>query len=641
MQLNNGDINALKRIYETNPSQFRQSLIGIQVHEAGAVEISVEGEAVNKNSSKAGPLLLPVVLVKELPDYLKATDSSNGASVELQAYKIVNGLWCITAVVPFNPPSDQPIGQTPPESKRIQLKVLLVSPNFATNLPFLLPAAQSHSSVDLSITLPDGAGFTSFEVNDNSLLRQSTKLSVLPPSITGGKLSAAARLMPESTVAWDLSQITFTNSSYTRLSTSKLIPRLLFSTGFLVLGMAFIYWLKTRYFVRSLKIDLQEDYGGDIPDREMAYRLLRMTHKQERLLFLTVSMAVILISVASAYLVIANGQGTQPTLDRAPERIAALGDFGMTVAPKDNQSDKVDVALDFIALATTANQGTGGVVVGTGNNTDAEMESVEVTPSSIPINYKKRQVELTVPASNISSSVLGALNDPEIQIEKVRVTDSLQATLNEKGNLIKLKYVLTKAQQNQDYIGGWLHRFPFEYRSLVIPMTLQQPAIVSKIELPRQSEDFIGIVSAKGINDANFSENNNTYRLDLGRRDSRITIPSGGEFRLEATLRRTWFQRLLLIFGPIILAIIGGYFLGFVASLPSNSQLGVIIGGLGIVALPFLMRASVFSTYDKLPNLLSGQKPTIFDVIFLLGWIIYGLLAWRIWKRRTRGSVVI
>jgi hypothetical protein len=639
--LKSGDVNALKRIYETNPSQFQQSLLGIQVYEAGAVEISVEGEAVNKNSSKAGPLLLPVVLVKELPDYLKATDISNGASIELQAYKIVNGFWCITALVPFNPSSDQPTVQTPSDSKRIQFKVLLVSPDFATNLPLLLPAAQSRSSVDLSVTLPNGSGFTSFDVNDNSSLGQGTKLTVLPSSITGGKLSAATRLLPESAIAWDLSRVSFTNTSNTHLLPSKLIPRLLFLIGLLLLGITFIYWLNTRYLSKSLQIDLRREYGRDIPESEIDYRLWEMTHRQQRLQFLTVSMAVIIILVASVYVVVVSGQNNQPTTDGTPEKITALGDFGMTVAPKDTQSDKVDVALDFIALSTTPNQGTGGVSVGTGNNTDAEMESVEVIPSSIPITYKKRQVELTVPTSNISSSVLGALNDPEIQIEKVRVTDSLQAALNEKGNLIKLKYVLTKAQQNQDYIGGWLHRFPFEYKSLVIPITLQQPAIVAKIELPRQSEDFIGIVSAKGIYGANFSENNNAYQLDLGRRDSRITIPSGGEVRLEATLRRTWFQRLLLIFGPIILAIIGGYFLGFVASLPSNNQLGVIIGGLGIVGLPFLMRASVFSTYDKLPNVLSGQKPTIFDVIFLIGWIIYGLLAWRIWKRRTRGSVVI
>jgi hypothetical protein len=242
---------------------------------------------------------------------------------------------------------------------------------------------------------------------------------------------------------------------------------------------------------------------------------------------------------------------------------------------------------------------------------------------------------LTVPASSIPSlSVLVALSDPQIQIEKVSVTDSLQAALNDRGNLVKLEYVVTRAQETKKYLGGWLHLFPFDYSSLTIPVKLQQPTIVSKIELPRQSNDFTAVVSAKGVYDAKFSESGSVYRLDLGRRESRITIPSGGEVVLEATLRRTWFQRILLTLGQIVLAIVGGWFLGIIASLRSNSRIGVIIGGIGLVGLPYLMRSSVFSTYKDLPTLLSGQAPTVFELVFLLSLAVFIYTAWRTrWKR--------
>src|SRR6185436_127291 len=105
----------------------------------------------------------------------------------------------------------------------------------------------------------------------------------------------------------------------------------------------------------------------------------------------------------------------------------------------------------------------------------------------------------------------------------IRITDSLQAALNNKGNLIKLEYVITKVQETKTAI-GWLNRFPFDYKTVVVPIKMQQPAIVSKIEFPRQSDDFIASISAKGLFDVTFNEGQNGYQLDMGRPDSRITI---------------------------------------------------------------------------------------------------------------------
>lgn len=644
LQLGSGDIKALKRVYEASPWQFRQSTLEFQVHQSGApktiaaVEITVEGEVVQKDSSRGGPLLLPVALVRELPDYLKGTDLSNQATVELQAYKIAGGLWCVTALVPFNSPQEQSPTQTSPESKRVQLQVLLVSPDFERKLPLLIPAAQSGTSVDLHITLPQGASFESQDISSvNQSTGQTTKLTVLPLSLTGGAVRAAGKLVPESAAVWDFSQVTYTNPSNT-YQVSKLLRRSFLSSILVTIGLTLFYWLEIYRRERQIKqkylIKTKDEY-------ELQRELYRRTYRQRRVLYWFIGFSITLIVVATVYVVLVEAQGNdQPVPNGALENVAALGDFGMTVIPDDAMTNKVTVALDFIPLTNTTPQGMGEVGIGTGDNNDAEMENVKVTPSDEHfkfINLNKKQARFPVPVSNIpSTNVLAVLSDPQFQIERVRVTDSLQAALNNKGNLVRVEYVLTKAQDMKDRIGGWLHRFPFEYKSMTIPIKLYQPAILSKIELPKQSEDFTAVISTKGIYDAKFNESNTAYQLDLGRRESRVTIPAGGEVILEATFRRTWFQRLLLIIGPILLAVIGGWFLGFIASLPSSNQLGVIIGGIGVLSLPFLMRSSVFSTYSKLPNVLSGQIPTIFDLIFLFSWIVYAFLAWRVWNRRKR-----
>jgi len=768
LQLQSGDINALKRINDASPWQFQQTLLDIQVREAGGIEISLEGEAKQKEGVSSGTFLLPVALVRELPNYLKGTDQSTQATVELQAYKIVGGLWCITALVPLGTPPDhgpaqQPVQQAPLGPRRIQLKVLLISPDFNRGLPLLIPVGQHRAGVDLYVTLPQGAKFTSLNVSgDRQPSGEDTKLVILPPSLSGGAIRAAAKMSPES-AAWNFSQVTYTspwNISFSKESRTSLLMIALLTLFFAYFyGLQFIRHRKKReatfnsrlkfaedayaFFqqmaekaasISALEIELdphamsmENEFHGEYHDlinkrneifkkleelktatykgftptlvdsfdkveeefshllnnilhalkrgkksqgmkrfilwlqkhQELAdtinlfkYRLKHInqleeikdkSHKnpQEHWVLMAFYYAITIIIIMWVYTLVVKGQENHSATPNETQReVVALGDFGMTASPKDIlQSDKVGVVLDFIALMSSSSQGTGEIGIGTGDGNNSEMEDVKVTPSeTVRITQQSRKMtRLTVPASNVPSlSVLWALSDPQIQIEKVRITDSLQAALNDRGNLVRLEYVVTKAQENKNYIGRWLHRFPFDYKSLTIPLKLQQPAIVSKIELPRQSNEFTAVVSARGIYDVEFTEGDSAYRLDLGRRESRITIPTGGEVVIEATLRRTRFQQILLTVGQIVLAIVGGWFLGFIANLRSNSQIGTIIGGIGLIGLPYLMRSSVFSTYKDLPNLLSGQAPTIFELVFLFSLLLFIYTAWRTWRKRAK-----
>jgi hypothetical protein len=715
LQLKSGDINALKRIYEVSSWQFRQSRLNFQVHQTnaadqtGAVEIVLEGEAVQKAAGQEGPLLLPVALVRQLPDYLQATDLSNQSSVELQAYKVVDGLWCITALVPLSATSENPPALPAPRSNHVQLKLLLVSPEFESKLPLLIPAEQSRSSVDLSVNLPQGAKFESQDIRSyGPYTGEGSKLTVLPSSLTGGSIRAVARLLPESAIAWDFSRITYIKSSSIYFSPSIILLSLLT----LIMGITLFYWMKiTRY-----RKDYSKTSTNDEDDDRLTYRIrakelfgissliislllvpiiyftvrgaqgnqrpitpltvitilsalvsligvmflywrwaiqyqgryrkkyyyLKRWVSRRRYLIITI-LIIGLTLMAIAYVIVRGAQGDQQLAQNgSPEKVAALGDFGMTVVANNSQPNKVTVILDFLALTDRSSQGMEEVGIGTGDNNNAEMEDVKVTPSDNAkiIQLSRKQARFIVPTSYIPSlTVLRALSDSQIQIEKVRITDNLQAALNDKGNLVKMEYVLTKVLENKNHIGGWLHSFPFDYKTLVIPIKLQQPAIVSKIELPEQ-EGFVTTISTKGISDAIFVQSNNTYQLNLGRRESRITIPASGEVTFEVTYQRSGMQLLILTLGQIVLAIIGGLFLGLIASLPSSSQVGTIIGAIGLVGLPYLMRSSVFSTYKDLPSLLSGQSPTVFELIFIFSLIIYAVVAWKSWKGRTQKKKV-
>lgn len=766
LRLQSGDINAWKRINDASPWQFRQSLLDIQVREAGGVEISLEGEAKQKEWVNSSTMLLPVALVRELPDYLKGTDQSSKTAVELQAYKVAGGLWCIIALVPLGTSPDlvqsqQHVQPTPPDPRQIHLKVLLISPEFNTRLPLIIPIGERRAGADLFVTLPPGARFTSLNVSgDRQPSEEGAKLVLLPPSLTGGAVRAAAKLSPES-AAWNFSQVTYARSSILGIPKEYLLAQLIvaslailssFYYGLKVIGLrkkrkaalnsklqlaedayAFFHQIAEKVAsISALEIELhphamtiEGEFHGEYHDlinkRGEIYKMLEelktatykgfdpaliksfddvaakfshllneiahatklgkkpqgmnrfipwlqkhqeladiihlFTHRlkhvnqieelknqihrapQERWLLLFIFYTIILVLIMSSYVMVARGQENQPPALHEPQgKVMALGDFGMAASPKDVQSDKVGVVLDFIALTSSSSQGTGEIGIGTGDGNNAEMEEVKVSPSeTVKITQQSRKMaRLSVPSSNIPAlSVLAALSDPQIQIEKVRITDSLQAALNDRGNLVRLEYVVTKAQENKNYM-RWVHRFPFDYRSLTIPVKLQQPAIISKIELPRQSNEFTAVVSAKGIYDAEFTESDNAYRLDLGRRESRITIPAGGEVVIEATLRRTRWQQILLTVGQVVLAIIGGWFLGFIASLSSDSPIGTVIGGIGLIGLPYLMRSSVLSTYKDLPTLLSGQVPTIFELVFLFSLALFIYTAWKTWRKREK-----
>jgi hypothetical protein len=228
LRLQPEDVRTVGRIYESSATTLRNTKTQIQVRGEGAVEIAVEGDAIEKvdaavSSERAEipeeSLWLPVLFVKDLPEYFEATGQFEGQSAELEAYHLGGGLWCIAAVLPYDRSSAEPLhGDQPRPSPtkspaRLKLNVALYSPEFSSHLPFLLPA-HGEGSANISVALPTGSRFQSAEIvgkteKPDSLKQQAVRLTVLPTSMTDGLVRAAASVEPNEVVTWDFSSVSF------------------------------------------------------------------------------------------------------------------------------------------------------------------------------------------------------------------------------------------------------------------------------------------------------------------------------------------------------------------------------------------------------------------------------------------------
>ena len=129
--------------------------------------------------------------------------------------------------------------------------------------------------------------------------------------------------------------------------------------------------------------------------------------------------------------------------------------------------------------------------------------------------------------------------------------------------------------------------------------------------------DFFGPVSLSGLDKA-FSDTGTGYQVAYKNQESRAIIPANEAVTLKAYFRRTAFQRFMLTAGQLLLALIVGAVLGFVATMSEKNPMRWIIQTIGILVLPLSFRAVVFATYKDLPTFWIGQQLTIFEILFVV-----------------------
>ena len=222
LRLDYRDLKTIDRIYASSSSTLKNVSTEVRVLGDGAVEIVKRGYEVRKRVDEDdGALWLPVVLVRELPEYYESRGGPAGRGVELEAYRLDGGLWCIAAV---EEPSPQG-GLDRSDSEQADgegIHVVLYSREFVSKLPFLVPAEPNGTLSNISISLPAKSRFYSTEVDGQVQPRDSfsareprgprqrqTMLTELPPSVAQGVVKAAGQLDAADVIAWNFSGVSF------------------------------------------------------------------------------------------------------------------------------------------------------------------------------------------------------------------------------------------------------------------------------------------------------------------------------------------------------------------------------------------------------------------------------------------------
>jgi len=290
---NSNDQSALGQIYEKSGWSFKKSRINLKASGDGAVEVQIEGQATSKDESQTGPLLLPIVLTRELPPYYRLSEETSADKAQLLAYQAKDGLWCIAAEVALPRPEPIP-SPTPPSTESstaeasdstsvetakpattVKLRLLMVSPEFSTALPLLVPAGEGRTNVDTTVSLPIGARFQALEV-EGEPDTLPTALTVMPPTLSQNEVVAAGRLASGGVIAWDFSKLTYSKPQADPVRLFNLSPRALLISFIVVciLGLG-MFWIREEQKVRN-KTELAALWN------RFGNELMEMRHEIER-----------------------------------------------------------------------------------------------------------------------------------------------------------------------------------------------------------------------------------------------------------------------------------------------------------------------------------------------------------------------
>jgi len=223
LRLPHRDVETIDRIYNSSSATLKNVSTDVRVLGDGAVEIVERGDEVRRSDEEGdGTLWLPVVLAPELPEYYEAKSKFAGRNIELEAYRLDGGLWCIAAVE-GPPPANTEFEHRPSADTDSEgVDVVLYSKRFVSDLPFLIPAERHGTLSNISISLPARSRFYSTEIEGQvepgeqtaprkleNFRQRESQLTELPPSIAQGLVKAAGETDSADVVAWDFSKVSF------------------------------------------------------------------------------------------------------------------------------------------------------------------------------------------------------------------------------------------------------------------------------------------------------------------------------------------------------------------------------------------------------------------------------------------------
>jgi hypothetical protein len=680
VHLTNNDLQALQNIYEEGNWTFQQSSVNVRVNEGGAVKLSIAGEAIEKVSSGNNSIWIPVALLKELPEYY-GTDGDNSSQVKLMAYKVKGGLWSIVALIPGTDEKAQ-VKETPtaenastgsslgtqkqPQTRRVSLDVLMISPVFAQSLPLNLPVGQGVASIQTSVELPTKAKFTSLWTRGDG---ESVKLTELPSSISEGKVKALARLQPELATVWDFSDIGY------RLPGDKFFRQGLLNMAqwvSLLCAVALAVWIGWEIWMNQELVSQLRRYSeGEraesrevylLADRihELTSRLRRYSegeraesreelYRQRRRFWFYTGVAVLAV-IALVLFISSAALSNEPNgkSNDSNETSLLLGNFSLNINSSDYNSDKVKAILSFLPLSTKLEPNNKGqIAIEFGGNKvklveqNNEPDTVKINvatvdPSSPQLKYKIENIPIKIVED---LEVLTSASKRNVQIDQYdNIADIYNQALKTepKPVFIEMEYeisdVLTKKEQIPERYFNW---FPMDKSLLEMPIKVEGAiSIVSQIEVETPT-DLHTQVKQSGIEEMDFSlkraeKQVNKYLLRPGL-NKFILINSGSKVTITGNYERNLPGKAFLTAGIVIIGGCIGWLVGLFSSDWKSlwQGIGVIVGG---SLLAFIAAIVVNRDFQSIISL-RGQI-SFFD-IFLL-WSLLSLVVTAILMRKSQ-----
>jgi hypothetical protein len=334
----------------------------------------------------------------------------------------------------------------------------------------------------------------------------------------------------------------------------------------------------------------------------------------------------------------------------APENqtvsIDALANVSIEVKPDKDDPTRYTVIWRFIPITINSQQNTkGNLILGTGNehikSYDCKAEPTELAQIK---NCGLEQTFLSASPTSLTEKlpVVAALLNGN-GCENLDLAASLNTDYKKiikEGNNVTLTYNVNGAFENQDRtLNNWLHLFPYDTQTVEVPVKVFQSAYIRDIEISK-SQDRTGKVAALGIIPSiQFEDKTTAFKyIPANVYQVGTYINKDEDAVIRVSVQRPGFQRFWLTGMQILIGLIAGVILGFIASRQKNSVLReYIIEIFGILTIPVVIRGTVYSTYSNLPNILSGGVPSVYDIFFLLFWIVLGFTA-HLTKKYLKGK---
>jgi len=317
---------------------------------------------------------------------------------------------------------------------------------------------------------------------------------------------------------------------------------------------------------------------------------------------------------------LARAQGPfQSSAGRGPKLM--LYDLEVALVPLDTQAkpEKINVTLKFSSVSADRKQSTSTVQIGSGRNS-ITMEPVSplIDNKVSLVQHSNNLITLDVPTSySPTLRRIWALSQSVIQYKVPRGYPNEVLLANQ----LSFSYTMSGAEAVHTRFTGihWLHRFPFDYAEVDIPIDVRRSALLSHLELQKPASDYFAHVTVDGL-PIDLAENENGDHYDYANADPMVRTPiwAGQTVTLRATFKRAPWQS----WGLVAMVLIFGAAGGAVAGLPKKSSTSRVLTMLGFTTLVFGVRTAVLAVYKELPTLLTLQGTTIFELAFLLALVL-------------------